>query len=369
MKVLSICLLWILNLGVSPDSSILADQYISQYKAIAISEMHRTGIPASIKLAQGLLESDWGRSDLASQGNNHFGIKCGGSWEGKSYYKEDDDRNKSGELIASCFRSYDDPYESYIAHSDFLTRNNKQSRYGFLFELSPTDYRSWARGLQKSGYATDPNYPKKLITIIEKYQLFLYDKESTFIAIDNNDSSPIAKEETRDIKDSSLITKKSSQGNSSVHSDEEIKINGVKAIRLAQDYHLADLAKSYKKHTSSLIRNNYYISSKNQLVPQGSIVYLSRKSSKYHGNQSQHQVLENESIATIAHEYGISESYLRRVNKLKKGDKLAADQQLHLIKPARKRNSKTRRSKSPRNQKQEKAKNEEYLFEKGWAKR
>ncbi len=146
--------------------------YIDRYKQLAVDEMQRTGIPASIKLAQGLLESGAGSSTLAREANNHFGIKCGGSWEGETHYRKDDDRNAKGELIASCFRKFGSVYESYFAHSDFLT---KQRRYASLFELSATDYTSWAKGLKKAGYATDKRYADKLIDIIEEYQLYLYD--------------------------------------------------------------------------------------------------------------------------------------------------------------------------------------------------
>ncbi len=155
-----------------PSNSELADAYIHMYKEIAISEMQRTGIPASIKLAQGLLESDWGRSDLATKANNHFGIKCASDWTGETHYKHDDDRNKAGELIKSCFRSYQDPTESYIAHSEFLVNRDRYSR---LFTLHPTDYHNWAHGLKECGYATDSKYPTKLIMIIEKYNLSRFD--------------------------------------------------------------------------------------------------------------------------------------------------------------------------------------------------
>lgn len=149
-------------------------QYISQYKEIAKSEMDRTGIPASIKMAQGILESNSGRSTLAVKAKNHFGIKCGNYWEGGTFYREDDDYAK-GKLIKSCFRKFDNSYSSYIAHSDFLLNPGSQYRYGFLFELDPYDYKAWAHGLKKSGYATDPTYADKLIGIIEKYELYLLD--------------------------------------------------------------------------------------------------------------------------------------------------------------------------------------------------
>ena len=167
------CLLIIVTIQVKATA--IADEYINRYKDIAVSEMYRTGIPASIKLAQGLLESDWGRSELAREANNHFGIKCGGKWSGDGYYLEDDDRDKKGNIIPSCFRVFESSMESYIAHSEFLTSEDRARRYAFLFEYETTDYKSWAKGLKKAGYATDRKYPNKLITIIEKYQLYLFD--------------------------------------------------------------------------------------------------------------------------------------------------------------------------------------------------
>lgn len=160
------------HLSAAEDPSL---NYIALYKNIAIAEMHKTGIPASIKLAQGMLESASGRSTLATEANNHFGIKCGGSWEGGTYYREDDDHDANGKLIKSCFRSFNDPTESYFAHSSFLV---DQSRYAFLFEYTRDDYVSWAKGLRKAGYATDKAYPDKLINLIEKYELYRYDLKS-----------------------------------------------------------------------------------------------------------------------------------------------------------------------------------------------
>ena len=148
--------------------------YINQYKTIAISEMHRTGIPASITMAQAIVESKYGTSTLSVESNNHFGIKCKGGWEGKTYYFKDDDY-RHGKLVKSCFRGYEDSVESYYDHSDFLVEN---SRYGVLFTLDKYDYKGWAKGLKKCGYATDRNYAKALIGMIEKYQLHLLDKES-----------------------------------------------------------------------------------------------------------------------------------------------------------------------------------------------
>ena len=152
--------------------------YIEQYKDIAIVEMHRTGIPASIKLAQGILESNAGLSMLAVKANNHFGMKCGSEWRGKTMLRKDDDRNAQGKLIKSCFRVFESAQESFVAHSEFLLDPNKKYRYGFLFDFDSDDYRSWAYGLKKAGYATNPKYPELLIRIIEDYRLADIDMEA-----------------------------------------------------------------------------------------------------------------------------------------------------------------------------------------------
>lgn len=139
--------------------------YIETYKDIAMREMRDYGIPASITLAQGILESADGKSRLATKGNNHFGIKCHG-WKGKKIYHDDDAKGE-------CFRVYDNAEESYKDHSIFLTT---RSRYDKLFTYKQDDYKSWAKGLKKAGYATNPKYPKLLIKIIEENDLFLYDR-------------------------------------------------------------------------------------------------------------------------------------------------------------------------------------------------
>ncbi len=147
--------------------------YIAAHKDIAVAEMHRKGIPASIKLAQAIHESRSGRSSLALSSNNHFGIKCKTYWKGKTHFHKDDEFNDDGVLIPSCFRAYEKVIDSYVDHSNFLSQH---SHYAGLFLLSRDDYKSWATGLQKSGYATDPDYAQKLIYIIEKEGLSKYDK-------------------------------------------------------------------------------------------------------------------------------------------------------------------------------------------------
>jgi uncharacterized FlgJ-related protein len=176
--------------------------YINRFKAIAITEMNKFGIPASITLAQALLESGTGNSDLAKYANNHFGIKCTTEWNGKGYYKDDDKKD-------DCFRVYNNPEESFKDHSEFL----KRKRYAFLFELDKDDYGGWAKGLKQAGYATNPKYPDLLMGIIDKYDLHQYDKrEGEIDKIKREDrvlsdiNKNIPQEKTKDRKtDSTLV--------------------------------------------------------------------------------------------------------------------------------------------------------------------
>ena len=140
--------------------------YISNFKDIAIAEMNQFGIPASITLAQGILESGNGESRLATEGKNHFGIKCHDNWNGETIIEDDDEKGE-------CFRKYSKVADSYRDHSLFLT---ERERYSSLFDLSPTNYKAWAKGLKKAGYATNPKYPSLLIDLIEKYDLSRFDK-------------------------------------------------------------------------------------------------------------------------------------------------------------------------------------------------
>lgn len=141
----------------------VAEAYIKRYQDIAVKEMHRTGVPASITMAQGILESDYGRSKLAVKANNHFGIKCGGDWKGPTQKRK-----------GSCYRKYKSAEASFKDHSDFLA---KRPHYASLFKLKRTDYKKWAKGLRKAGYSTSGSYPKKLIGLIERYNLDRLDRK------------------------------------------------------------------------------------------------------------------------------------------------------------------------------------------------
>jgi hypothetical protein len=294
-------------------STPIAQAYIERYQSIAVKEMHRAGIPASIKLAQGLLESNWGRSDLATQANNHFGIKCGGRWSGPSYYKEDDDYNKKGDLIKSCFRSFADAQRSYEAHSDFLRDPKKAYRYGRLFELDPTDYRAWAHGLYDAGYATDPKYPNKIISVIEKYELYKFDVPTEVdLAIEHiPEAQPVIAYEPRERHAASIP----------IHSDSYkiSAINRVPMVIARGETTIADIAASVGLSSDLLVSYNDGYAEPLDRVAVGSYVYLQKKKRSFVGETEQHTVLEGETMESIAQLYGMRIENLYAKNRMPQG--------------------------------------------------
>lgn len=216
-----------------------AEIYINRYKHIAISEMNNTGIPASITLAQGILESGSGNSRLAIEANNHFGIKCTPDWKGRSIKHDDDQKD-------DCFRVYKSAEESFRDHSEFL----KRKRYAALFELDKNDYQSWARGLKEAGYATNPRYAELLISLIERYKLNRFDrKEGEIEKIKREDKvlseivANIPKEQKQENVKSPVVMKiyearsgdtlNSISDQFGISVDELIKINGLMNSRLS----------------------------------------------------------------------------------------------------------------------------------------
>lgn len=201
-----------------PKNLNLTQSYIYQFADIAQQEMRLFGIPASITLAQGILESGNGQGNLTSRSNNHFGIKCNG-WEGAKVYHDDDEDQE-------CFRKYTHAEYSYRDHSLFLFN---RSRYGFLFNYDITDYKSWAKGLKKAGYATDPKYPDKLIGLIERYELYKYDKH---IEVSQENRYTETKKQNTEIKNSYTVKAGDTLYNISqrynVTVEELIRLNNIK---------------------------------------------------------------------------------------------------------------------------------------------
>ena len=327
-----------LNFAHNDNNQAEVQYYIDIYKDIAIDEMMRTGIPASIKLAQAVLESNAGRSYLAVQGNNHFGMKCGKYWDGEAVMREDDDY-KHGKLVKSCFRSYPNAAFSFVAHSEFLLDPKKEYRYGFLFDLPPTDYQAWARGLKKAGYATDPKYPTRLITIIERYHLFQYDlpplavvaqeiiKEDVTTYEERITSSPentkvdqpkpeqqAAKLPEKKIKPSSDAFFAGVSTSYITHVN-----NGVKYIEAVHGDQLMTIALETGTDVDDLVEFNDHVFSSSQTIPAETIIYIEAKKSKYSGTRTTYRASKGERVSDIAQKFGICSSKLMKRNKWEKG--------------------------------------------------
>jgi LysM repeat protein len=279
--------------------------YIEQYKDIAIQEMERAGVPASIKLAQAILESDFGRSDLARRANNHFGIKCGINWDGREFYKEDDDYDENGKLVKSCFRVYRSPEASFIAHSEFLRDPTKEFRYGFLFRLDPTDYRSWAIGLKRAGYATAANYHERLINLIETFKLNEYDRLGQTPVVDvtlpNQPNTPAFGYN-----------------------------NDVRFVLSANNETVSTIARRADVSLSQLIKYNEQLNDGEQRLAEGTVVYLQPKRNSFRGRAENHLVKEGETMFDISQAYGIKLNKLLSRNRLEKNMEPAPGQNVKL---------------------------------------
>lgn len=249
----------------SPESVI---SYIKTYASLAIKEMNRTGVPASIKLAQGILETGAGQSDLVSRSNNHFGIKCKSSWTGEKVYHDDDEQGE-------CFRKYENAEASYLDHSDYL---RSQPRYASLFNYDMDDYKSWAWGLKKAGYATSPTYAEKLIKYIESYSL----NELNNITLDDNEEELNA-----------YLSKFSSNGNTIVNntqSEQSLENDDPVKKTLLNKLHL-------------------------------------KKKKRYHI----HTVRKGDSLTSISQKYKVSIPSIKKVNSIK-SDLLQIGQKLKITK-------------------------------------
>lgn len=256
------------------------DDYISTYKGIAIDHMRRYKIPASITLAQGLLESGAGKSSLTVSSNNHFGIKCHSDWTGEKVYKADDGPN-------DCFRKYKKAEDSFEDHSKFLTK----ARYKNLFDLEITDYRGWARGLQQAGYATDKAYANKLIKLIEDYELYQHDKGSSGKGKMKDDTPPFRPEYNHTpYKTHNLIY--------------VIAIDGdnYEAIAAEFDFKPKDLYKYNEVPEGFPLKK-------------GDLVYFQKKKSKADKPYYEHVVQVGESMHSISQLYGIKVKNLYKMNK------------------------------------------------------
>jgi LysM repeat protein len=282
--------------------------YINKYKKIAVSEMNRTGIPASIKLSQALLESGAGKSELARKANNHFGIKCHSDWTGKTYELEDDDYDAFGNLQKSCFRKYKDAEDSFIAHSEFLRDPKKANRYGFLFRLSPTDYKRWATGLRTAGYATARGYDERLISIIETYKLYQYDQ------LTDSDFPDGRPEKEKDF----------------IAGLDVRRVNDVKVVFAKNNVTVADISEKTKISVKRLERYNEKLPEVNVALPDETRIFIQPKRCAKRGGSKWHYVKENESLFDISQLYAVTEKRLRKRNRIPDGVEVQTNQRLKL---------------------------------------
>lgn len=255
------------------------EEYIKKYRDIAVEEMERYHIPASITLAQGLLESGAGQGTLARKSNNHFGIKCGSDWRGKSVKHDDDARDE-------CFRVYKNAADSYRDHSKFLVG---RPRYASLFKLDMTDYKGWAHGLKKAGYATNPRYAYQLIDIIERYDLYKYDKNGGIKWMKENPNP-----------------------------HQPYLANGLVYVIGRSGDTWKSLSKEFDISKRKLRKyNDLY---KDYVIQDGDILYLEKKNRKAQKGNIVHVLRHGESMYSISQKYGIRLKRLYKMNKMKPED-------------------------------------------------
>lgn len=280
------------------------EQYIRTYSKVAVAEMYRSGIPASITLAQGLLESGAGKSRLAKEANNHFGIKCH-NWKGSKVYHDDDAKGE-------CFRKYRNADESFRDHSDFI---RYKDRYKFLFDLEASDYKGWAFGLKKAGYATDPAYPRKLIKLIEDYKLYEFDSLTPSESSASTPSKPATislPESPLSIEAPKAIDSSSLEEFSFNLSRQLYSQNGVPFVYSQEGETYESLAKLYNLFPREILAFNDL--KKSVPLDPGTVVYLQRKKNQAAKGLEKHVWEKGETLRSIAQRYGIRLSRLKRMN-------------------------------------------------------
>ncbi len=312
------------------------EEYINTYKDLAVQEMIRTGVPASITLAQGIVETESGNSKLVKKSNNHFGIKCKETWTGPTVSHDDDARGE-------CFRKYESAEQSYIDHSDFL---RTRKHYHFLFGLDPADYKAWAYGLKKAGYATNPAYPQMLIKYIEKYNLNEYSlialgkkkAEEPFIV---KTEQPVISEQPVTTTVQQTITPAEVQQTSDVvkeiikkpvvnYPSGEFKINETKVIYATQGTAFLAIAQKYNLPLKWLFDFNDLKEA--EVVEQDQLIFLQRK--RLVGANPFHVVASGETVYDIAQAQGIRLEALLKLNQIPVNKQPATGEQLYLQSPA-----------------------------------
>ncbi len=303
------------------------EEYIERYKHIAIDQMERYGIPASITMAQGILESDCGNSRLSRSSNNHFGIKCKRNWQGRKVYHDDDAKGE-------CFRAYPSVEDSYNDHAVFL---DQQPRYDSLFAYSSTDYRAWARGLKAAGYATAPDYAERLIRIIEESKLYLLDRPNGDRLYAQRDHAQQQPDEWF-ASQSSITQAEPSHGidpdnyRVAVHNHEGYSIyatNGVHYILARENDSFDKIGRAFRLSPRNLRKFND-LNDPSAEPMTGEVVYIDRKKSRWEGEEQTHTCREGETTFAVGQRYGIRQRSIEKLNKLSKNAPLKAGSTLRL---------------------------------------
>jgi len=294
--------MWAVSQNLSLNKDYL--DYIEKYYQLAVRQQKEYGIPASITLAQGLLESSAGKSTFAVNTNNHFGIKCH-DWKGDTYYMVDDEKNE-------CFRKYDKVIDSYEDHSSYL---KSKPRYSSLFQLNPTDYKGWAAGFKKAGYATDPSYATKLITLIENYQLNRFDQGKL--------SEKEVKEQDKTIAKDAAMGIISASARHMVYWN-----NNIRYVVAQRGDTYGSIADEFD--TSERRLHKYNETDTDDVLQPGDIVYLQRKKSKASFEFEFHVVQEGESMYSISQRYAMKVKKLYDLNKMDYTKGPAVGQELKL---------------------------------------
>lgn len=309
IKYLTSAFLLLLNLIVFAQET-NTSEYIKKYKDLAIKEMDKYNIPASIILAQGILESGNGNSRLAKNGKNHFGIKCHEGWDGKTIRWDDDTKKE-------CFRKYNSVADSYRDHSEFLAT---RKHYSQLFKLSMTDYKGWAIGLQKAGYATNNKYGTLLIRIIEENNLHQFDDKKLLASSENNKSAS-GNQQTNPPSESDFEPIDISTNDRPLYSN-----NGVKFIFAEAGDSFSSIAGDLDIYTWQVYKYNDL--KKDDSLKEGQMLYIQKKKRK--ANQKYHIAKANESLYSIAQLYGVQLKTILNKNKLELSDSIQPGQQIKL---------------------------------------
>ena len=296
-----------------------AEAYINNYKELAIAEMIRTGVPAAIKLAQGILESQAGESDLAKTSNNHFGIKCKTEWTGARTYHDDDEKGE-------CFRVYQSVEESYRDHSDFL---KNRPYYAALFKLNPADYEAWAKGLKQAGYATSPTYPQQLLKVINDYNLQQYSLDALNRLqknTGNSTSQNITAPGNAMPVVNPIINRQPQLTKNSTFPDGIFIINHSRVMYAAKGTSLQMLAKQYDITLSKLL--DYNDLTEPITMDSDCLIYLEKKLKR--GVNEYHIVSSGESLFDICQLEGVRLETLLEYNNRQKTDTLSAGEKIYL---------------------------------------